>query len=177
MLCGYHTEAETKWPAICKTTLNVFSCMKIIVFWFKLRWDMLSDVPITIRHRWVIWWLGAEKATNHYLTKDDLIHWHISRPSCLRETIYRQSSNISRTKHPNCKCFSYRLAVVSVQSIEAGCLVGNKDVVGAAPTGSTVQYIPRNMHTVFALLCFDVVIHWLIFPYPSGLYFTGTVAI
>ena len=32
-----------------------------------------------------------------------------------------------------------------------------------------LQYIPRNMHTVFALLCFVVVIHWLIFPYPSGL--------
>ena len=32
-----------------------------------------------------------------------------------------------------------------------------------------VQYIPRNMHTVTALLCFVVVIHWLIFPYPSGL--------
>ena len=32
-----------------------------------------------------------------------------------------------------------------------------------------VQYIPRNMHTVFALLCFVVVIHWLVFPYPSGL--------
>ena len=32
-----------------------------------------------------------------------------------------------------------------------------------------VQYIPRNMHTVFALLCFVVVIHWLIFPYPAGL--------
>ena len=32
-----------------------------------------------------------------------------------------------------------------------------------------VQYIPRNRHTVFALLCFVVVIHWLIFPYPSGL--------
>ena len=32
-----------------------------------------------------------------------------------------------------------------------------------------VQYIPRNMHTVFALLCFVVVIHWLICPYPSGL--------
>ena len=25
------------------------------------------------------------------------------------------------------------------------------------------------MHTVFPLLCFVVVIHWLIFPYPSGL--------
>ena len=35
--------------------------------------------------------------------------------------------------------------------------------------GICVQYIPRNMHTVFALLCFVVVIHWLIFPYPSGL--------
>ena len=34
---------------------------------------------------------------------------------------------------------------------------------------SRVHYIPRNMHTVFALLCFVVVIHWLIFPYPSGL--------
>ena len=32
-----------------------------------------------------------------------------------------------------------------------------------------VQYIPRNMHTVFALLCFVMIIHWLIFPYPSGL--------
>ena len=32
-----------------------------------------------------------------------------------------------------------------------------------------IQYIPRNMHTVFALLCLVVVIHWLIFPYPSGL--------
>ena len=32
-----------------------------------------------------------------------------------------------------------------------------------------VQYIPRNMHTVLALLCFVVVIHWLIFPYPPGL--------
>ena len=34
---------------------------------------------------------------------------------------------------------------------------------------SSIQYIPRNMHTVFALLCFVVVIHWLIFPYPPGL--------
>ena len=37
------------------------------------------------------------------------------------------------------------------------------------PLIAQIQYIPRNMHTVFALLCFVVVIHWLIFPYPSGL--------
>ena len=36
-------------------------------------------------------------------------------------------------------------------------------------TWNAVQYIRRNMHMVFALLCFVVVIHWLIFPYPSGL--------
>ena len=34
---------------------------------------------------------------------------------------------------------------------------------------SLLQYIPRKMHTIFALLCFVVVTHWLIFPYPSGL--------
>ena len=36
-------------------------------------------------------------------------------------------------------------------------------------THAQLQYIPRNMHAVFALLCFVVVIHWLISPYPSGL--------
>ena len=38
-----------------------------------------------------------------------------------------------------------------------------------ADSNTNVQYIPRNMHTVFALLCFVVVIHWLVFPYPSSL--------
>ena len=42
-------------------------------------------------------------------------------------------------------------------------------IIRATGLGTQVQYIPRNMHTVFALLCFVVVIHWLIFPYPSGL--------
>ena len=40
---------------------------------------------------------------------------------------------------------------------------------GNCERGYMLQYIPRNFHTVFALLCFVVVIHWLIFPYPSGL--------
>ena len=37
---------------------------------------------------------------------------------------------------PKPKYFSTRLAVVFAQSIEASCLVENKDVVGAAPTGN-----------------------------------------
>ena len=32
-----------------------------------------------------------------------------------------------------------------------------------------IKHIPINLHTVFALLCFVMVIHWMIFPYPSGL--------
>ena len=36
-------------------------------------------------------------------------------------------------------------------------------------SSGNIQYIPRNMHTGFALLCFVVVIQWLIFPYPPGL--------
>ena len=40
---------------------------------------------------------------------------------------------------------------------------------GTWPGRWYIQYIPRNMHKVFALLYFVVVIHWLIFPYPSGL--------
>ena len=40
---------------------------------------------------------------------------------------------------------------------------------GEHPDQRVIQYIPWNMHTVFVLLCFVVVIHWLIFPYPSSL--------
>ena len=48
-------------------------------------------------------------------------------------------------------------------------LIDNKPILVQAMAWFRVHYIPRNMHTVFALLCFVVVIHWLIFPYPSGL--------
>ena len=44
-----------------------------------------------------------------------------------------------------------------------------QDCSNSSALAMELQYIPRNMHTVFALLCFVVVIHWLIFPYPSGL--------
>ena len=48
---------------------------------------------------------------------------------------YRQTSNISRAQFLKLKCFSSLLTVVFAQSFEASSLVGNKDVIGAAPTG------------------------------------------
>ena len=42
---------------------------------------------------------------------------------------YRQRSNISRTKSGKRKCFSSRLAIVFVQSVEAMYQVDNEDVV------------------------------------------------
>ena len=49
------------------------------------------------------------------------------------------------------------------------CFVIHSLIILTKKTHHVLQYIARNMHTVFALLCFVVVIHWLIFPYPSGL--------
>ena len=42
---------------------------------------------------------------------------------------------------PKLKCFLSRFAVVFAQSIEARCWVENKDVVGAAPTGSNYIWV------------------------------------
>ena len=53
---------------------------------------------------------------------------------------------------------------ISLALYSSRCKISQRLILCAA-----IQYIQRNMHTVFALLCFVVVIHWLIFPYPSGL--------
>ena len=60
---------------------------------------------------------------------------------------------------------SHDLLVTNVPKLQ----VNYYDTSDKSHVCDVLQYIPRNMHTVFALLCFVVVIHWLIFPYPSGL--------
>ena len=39
-------------------------------------------------------------------------------------------------QNPKLECFSSRLAVIFVESFEVGCIVGNEDVVAAAPVGA-----------------------------------------
>ena len=66
---------------------------------------------------------------------------------------YRKISNIVHTK-PN--FFSYRLAVIFAQYVEAKCQVKNEDVVGAAPTGDVPTtselltiYLPTRVRSIF----------------------------
>ena len=47
-------------------------------------------------------------------------------------------------------------------------IYGTPCTSGRLKWGMVCRYIVGK-YTVFALLCFVVVIHWLIFPYPSGL--------
>ena len=56
-----------------------------------------------------------------------------------------------------------------VQDVKKEMIAVTQVIDGFPSQKRQLQYIARNMHTVFALLCFVVVIHWLIFPYPSGL--------
>ena len=48
---------------------------------------------------------------------------------------YRQVSNIRRTKSQHLNIFSYCLAAVFAEYLEARCWVENEDIVGPAPTG------------------------------------------
>ena len=67
-----------------------------------------------------------------------------------------------------CPCLCLILCLVSLQEPRPSDhynFCHEKNMISINP----IQYIPRNIHTVFALLCFVVVIHWLISPYPSGL--------
>ena len=64
--------------------------------------------------------------------------------------------------------FRYWFGVFGLQAITRLMLIRYNKVTYQR-NNNILQYIPRNMHTVFVLLCFVVVKHWLIFPYPSGL--------
>ena len=88
------------------------------------------------------------------------------------------SNTFSETREDLSKCSFNDINVCGWRDAWSAALVYDEDLsrvvsrwtrakIGVGRT--YIQYIPWNMHTVFALLCFVVVIHWLIFPCPSGL--------
>ena len=84
--------------------------------------------------------------------------WHCANVPDLRR---RHFKDFFRTR-----CFYFHLDLLTLRVWQTW----SRQRIGAEQaTSHCLQYSPRNMHTVFALLCFVVVIHWLIFPYPSGL--------
>ena len=67
------------------------------------------------------------------------------------------------------RCYYHILAKLEKKTMLKFYVVREANGAYIMITVTLVQYNPRNIHTVFALLCFVVVIHWLIFPYPPGL--------
>ena len=95
--------------------------------------------------------------------------WFMFRQSLLRCTRYRVIFGCSLRAPIICSMWYLH---IRISAMNAGKLFINTQIPVTtvnAHDGRLIQYIPRNMHTVFALLCFVVVIHWLTFPYPSGL--------
>ena len=48
---------------------NWFSWMKMYESRFKFHWSLFPMVRLTIFQHWFIYWLGADKATSHYLSQ------------------------------------------------------------------------------------------------------------
>ena len=48
---------------------NVFSWMKMCIFWPKFHWNSFLRAQLTASQHWLRLWLGAQKATNHYLNQ------------------------------------------------------------------------------------------------------------
>ena len=67
-----------KVAAISQMALsNTFSWMKMLEFRLKFHWNLVLRVQLTIIEHWFTWWLGAVRATSHYLnqwTNADLFH-------------------------------------------------------------------------------------------------------
>ena len=87
-----------KMGAIFQTTVpNAFSWMKIYEFRLKFHWNLFPGVQLTIFQHWFRWWLGADKATSHYLNQrwySLLTHICVTRPQWVKS-----SGSIDATGH------------------------------------------------------------------------------
>ena len=99
--------------------------------------------------------------TNQCISSNDIDPFRSEYPSRSTNNLYWYINLSVRRDH---KCVSHRPISTTWVARRRWRLV---DPISG--TCRIVQYIPRKMHMVFSLLCFVVVIHWLIFPYPSGL--------
>ena len=119
--------------------------MKVILYHdYNNVWPLPSAFILKVRH----WWI--------YVT-NILCHLPI--------TSWQEVIGCMRDRKPlKAEQDHFRVALAKIKWMQQGI-----SSVSRRPETAYIQYIPRNMHTVFSLLCFVVVIHSLIFPYPTGL--------
>ena len=65
---GNSSPPWTRWPLFWQTTFsNAFSWMRKHEFRLKFHWSLFLRVQLTKFQQWFRLWLGADRATSHYL--------------------------------------------------------------------------------------------------------------
>ena len=100
-------------------------------------------------------------------SKQRFIQWHVSKHWNWIQFLLHNLFHLSKLS--SCLLSILLLFTLITAFIIKYLLLVLLSLVTAIVMSNNIQYIPRNMHTVTPLLCFVVVIHWLIFPYPPGL--------
>ena len=76
--------------AIFQTTFSfTFSWIKMFEFRIRFHWNSFLRVKLAILQHWLIYWLGADQATSHYLNQWSLVYWRIYASLCLNELTHR----------------------------------------------------------------------------------------
>ena len=80
--------------AISQTTFsNAFSWVKMYEFRLGFHWSVFLRLELTIFQHWFRQWLGADKATSHYLNLWWLVYWRIYASLGLNESKYFRKGN------------------------------------------------------------------------------------
>ena len=73
LICyAVNQSGQDKMAAFLRSFRKSFSCMKIVLFWFKFYWNLFPRVPsVRLQHR-LRRWLDTDQATSHYMNQ----WWH-----------------------------------------------------------------------------------------------------
>ena len=81
---------------------NAFSCMKIVVFWFKFHQNLLPRVWSPISQHWFRKWLGAKQAATIIWTDD--IYINIYMCAYIDGLVQERSNSIANTLELRLSC-------------------------------------------------------------------------
>ena len=167
LFCAGNSPVPGEFPSQSQWRLDLM--FSLICVWTN-SWINNRDVGYLRRHRdhyyvTVMHWLSVQNKTLHKIA----LATHIFM-SCTANIQFSESSKPTEWWNGNQYSAKTVRKYCTIQLITyATCYITD------IRHSQYIQYIPRNMHTVFASLCFVVVRHW--FSHIHQAYFTGTVAI